>query len=106
MAERLRAQGLELGYHNHHWELQPKDGAKTALELIFEAAEGSPLPGRLMWLGWCAARSSRPWLQRYRSRLTSAHVKDIAPPGQNQDEDGWADVGSGAGLARSLAGLP
>ena len=29
--------------HNHNWELQPKDGATTALELIFSEAEGSPL---------------------------------------------------------------
>jgi sugar phosphate isomerase/epimerase len=96
MAERLRAQGLELGYHNHHWELQPKDGAKTALELIFEAAEGSPLTWQadVAWLVRGQVQP-KPWLQRYRSRLTSAHVKDIAPPGQNQDEDGWADVGSG-----------
>ena len=28
-------------------------------------------------------------------RLVSAHVKDIAPAGQNEDEDGWADVGAG-----------
>ncbi len=37
----------------------------------------------------------KAWLQRYRDRLVSAHVKDIAPEGQNEDEDGWADVGSG-----------
>jgi sugar phosphate isomerase/epimerase len=37
----------------------------------------------------------KAWLERYRSRLTSAHVKDLAPAGQNEDEDGWADVGAG-----------
>jgi sugar phosphate isomerase/epimerase len=96
MAERLRGQGIELGYHNHHWELKPKDGAKTALELIFEAAEGSPLTWQAD-VAWLVRGRVEPkaWLQRYRSRLTSAHVKDIAPAGQNQDEDGWADVGSG-----------
>jgi sugar phosphate isomerase/epimerase len=96
MSERLRTQGIELGYHNHHWELQPKEGAKTALELIFEAAEGSPLTWQAD-VAWLVRGGVEPkgWLQRYRSRLTSVHVKDIAPPGQNQDEDGWADVGSG-----------
>jgi sugar phosphate isomerase/epimerase len=34
-------------------------------------------------------------MQRYRDRIVSAHVKDIAPKGQNEDQDGWADVGSG-----------
>jgi sugar phosphate isomerase/epimerase len=96
MSERLRTQGIELGYHNHHWELQPKDGAKTALELIFEAAGGSPLTWQAD-VAWLVRGGVEPklWLQRYRSRLTTAHVKDIAPPGQNQDEDGWADIGSG-----------
>jgi sugar phosphate isomerase/epimerase len=96
MSERLRTQGIELGYHNHHWELQPKESARTALELIFEAAEGSPLTWQadVAWLvrGGVAPK---PWLNRYRGRLTSAHVKDLAPAGQNRDEDGWADVGSG-----------
>ena len=96
MAERLRGQGIELGYHNHHWELEPKDGPRTALELIFEAAEGSPLTWQAD-VAWLVRGRVEPkaWLQRYRSRLTSAHVKDIAPAGQNRDEDGWADVGSG-----------
>jgi len=96
MAERLRGQGIELGYHNHHWELKPTEGAKTALELLFEAAEGSPLTWQAD-VAWLVRGGVEPkaWLQRYRSRLTSTHVKDIAPAGQNQDEDGWADVGSG-----------
>ena len=96
MSERLRGQGIELGYHNHHWELEPKDGARTALELIFEAAAGSPLTWQAD-VAWLVRGGVEPkgWLNRWRSRLTSAHVKDIAPAGQNRDEDGWADVGSG-----------
>ena len=35
------------------------------------------------------------WVEKYGSRITAAHVKDIAPAGQNADEDGWADLGSG-----------
>ena len=31
-AERFQAQGIALGYHNHHWELKPKEDDKTALE--------------------------------------------------------------------------
>jgi hypothetical protein len=30
IAQRTRDQGITLGYHDHHWELAPKDGAKTA----------------------------------------------------------------------------
>jgi sugar phosphate isomerase/epimerase len=96
MSERLRQQGIELGYHNHDWELAPKEGGRTALELLFEAAEGSPLTWQVD-IAWLVRGGADPkvWLDRYRGRVTSAHVKDLAPSGQNQDQDGWADVGAG-----------
>ena len=34
-------------------------------------------------------------MNRYRSLVAAAHVKDIAPEGENADQDGWADVGAG-----------
>jgi sugar phosphate isomerase/epimerase len=96
MAHRFHESGIRLGYHNHHWELQPKDGGKTALEFIFEAAEGSPLAWQVD-VAWLVRGNADPkkWINRYRSLITAAHVKDIAPSGQNEDQDGWADVGSG-----------
>jgi len=96
LAERFQRDGIRLGYHNHHWELKPKDGDKTALELIFEAAEGSPLAWQVD-VAWLARGGADPeqWINRYRNRVASAHVKDIAPTGQNEDQDGWTDVGSG-----------
>jgi sugar phosphate isomerase/epimerase len=96
IAQRFQEQGIRLGYHNHHWELKPKDATKTALELIFEAAEGSPLAWQVD-VAWLVRGNVDPkeWISRYRGRITAAHVKDIAPPGQNEDQDGWTDVGSG-----------
>ena len=96
LAQRFQRDGIRLGYHNHHWELKPKEGDKTALELIFEAAEGSPLAWQVD-VAWLARGNVDPkeWINRYRSKITAAHVKDIAPPGQNEDQDGWTDVGSG-----------
>ena len=96
IAERMRDHGIAFGYHNHHWELAPKDGTKCALELIFEAAEGSPLAWQVD-VAWLVRGGADPkeWMQRYRDRIVSAHVKDIAPQGQNEDQDGWADVGAG-----------
>jgi sugar phosphate isomerase/epimerase len=35
------------------------------------------------------------WIKKYADRITAVHVKDIAPKGENLDEDGWADVGKG-----------
>jgi len=96
MAERMARHGIRLGYHNHDWELAPKEEGRTALELLFAAAGDSPLTWQAD-VAWLVRGGAEPksWLRRYRDRLVSAHVKDIAPAGQNFDEDGWADVGSG-----------
>ncbi|MEM7045483.1 MAG: sugar phosphate isomerase/epimerase, partial [Pseudomonadota bacterium] len=96
MAEDFQMRGLHLGYHNHHWELTPKEGDKTALELIFEAAGETPLNWQAD-VAWLVRGKADPdiWLARYADRLRSVHVKDIAPEGENQEEDGWSDVGDG-----------
>jgi sugar phosphate isomerase/epimerase len=96
IAERFHNQGISFGYHNHDWELAPKEGAKTGLDLIFEAAAGTPLVWQVD-VAWLIRGGANPkeWMERYRNRIVSAHVKDIAPQGQNEEQDGWADVGSG-----------
>lgn len=96
LSQRFADAGIRLGYHNHNWELQPKDGATTALELLFAEAEGTPLTWEAD-VAWLVRGGAEPatWLRRYRDRLVSAHVKDIAPEGTALDEDGWADVGAG-----------
>jgi sugar phosphate isomerase/epimerase len=93
-ARRLEAQGIGLGYHNHDWELQRKDGGR-ALDLLFAAA-GSPLRWQVD-VAWLVRGGADPkaWIARHRPLIVSAHVKDIAPPGTNLDQDGWADVGAG-----------
>jgi sugar phosphate isomerase/epimerase len=96
LATRFGDEGIQLGYHNHSWELKPKDGTMTALELVFAEAEGSPLTWQAD-VAWLVRGGAEPhmWLWRYRDRLVSAHVKDIAPTGEKLEEDGWADVGAG-----------
>jgi sugar phosphate isomerase/epimerase len=103
LATRFADQGIRLGYHNHHWELKKKDGDVTALDLIFAGAAGSPLAWEAD-VAWLVRGGVAPeaWLRRYGDRLAAAHVKDIAPEGENLDEDGWADVGAGTLDWRSL----
>ena len=53
-----------------------------------------------MWeadLAWVVRGGADPrhWIELYRGRIPLVHVKDIAPAGDNADEDGWADVGAG-----------
>jgi sugar phosphate isomerase/epimerase len=95
VAHRLKDQGIALGYHNHNWELQPKQGG-TALELLFAAAAGSPLNWQVD-VAWLVRGNGDPkqLMARYQPLVVSAHVKDIAPAGKNVDQDGWADVGAG-----------
>lgn len=96
IADRFKDAGISLGYHNHHWELEPMEGDKTALDLLFEAAAGSALTWQAD-VAWLVRGGAAPevWLKRYQDILRSAHVKDIAAEGQGLDEDGWADVGAG-----------
>ena len=107
MSERLREQGIELGYHNHHWELEPKEGGRTALELLFEAAEGSPLTWQVD-VAWLVRGKADPklWLERYRS---PRHVGAREGRGAGRAEPGRGRLGGRrrgrAGLARPVAGL-
>jgi sugar phosphate isomerase/epimerase len=100
LAVRAQGYGIQLGYHNHHWELKLKDGNKTALDLLFEGAGAVEGTACLAWqadVAWLVRGAADPaaLLNRYANRVVSAHAKDLAPSGEKLDEDGWADVGSG-----------
>ena len=96
LASRAKDHGIELGYHNHHWELAPQPDGRSALECLFDGAADSPLTWQAD-VAWLERGGADPVLlmQRYRQRLVSVHAKDLAAPGTKQDEDGWDDVGHG-----------
>lgn len=96
MAERMARHGLAFGYHNHDWELVPYDDGTTPLQHLFAGAQGSALTFEAD-LAWIVRGGGDPlaWMEAQKDRLTAVHVKDLAPEGQNADEDGWADVGEG-----------
>lgn len=90
----LREAGLGFGWHNHDFEFTPLPGGEIPLVAMFE---GGP---DLEWqadIGWIVRGGADPlrWVAEYRARLTSVHVKDVAPPDENAAEDGWANVGAG-----------
>jgi sugar phosphate isomerase/epimerase len=89
----LKAAGIGFGYHNHHWEFAKGANGKTPIELIL----ASPDVQWEMDLAWVVKAGEDPvaWMDKLGSKITAIHVKDIAPAGQNADEDGWADVGTG-----------
>lgn len=103
LAERYRPHGVSIGYHNKTAGFALLPTARYGFEVMFEAAKGSPL----LWqadIAWLSRAGTNPaeWLQRYAKVLASAHVKDRAPEGANQDEDGWANVGAGTLMWPSL----
>ena len=92
IGETFAAKGLLFAWHNHDFEFLPLPDGSMPIEHI--------LGDVLLWeadLAWIARAGADPrhWIERYRGRMPLVHVKDIAPAGENVDEDGWADVGAG-----------
>ena len=90
----LRDAGLAVGWHNHDFEFRPLSDGSRAIDAMFEAAPD------LVWeadIAWVTKGGADPFaeIERYADRIVAVHVKDIAPDGEAQEEDGWADVGHG-----------
>ena len=105
-AETLNAGSVELGWHNHDFEFIALPDGSLPIEHLLE---GSDLVTWEIDVAWVvrAGVDPLPWIERYRDRIRAVHVKDLAAAGENTDEDGWADVGSGIvdwiGLLPALA---
>ncbi|MEZ5668285.1 MAG: sugar phosphate isomerase/epimerase [Alphaproteobacteria bacterium] len=92
--KKLRAEGIRLAWHNHAFEFKRTADGRYPMDLILE---GAP---EIQWqvdVGWLdrAGEPAADWVARYRDRIVAFHVKDVAPAGENADEDGWADIGFG-----------
>jgi sugar phosphate isomerase/epimerase len=96
MAWRAKDHGIELGYHNHHWELKQQADGRTALDCLFAAAGKAPLKWQAD-VAWLVRGGADPavLMAQYADRVTSVHAKDLAPANTKLDEDGWEDVGHG-----------
>jgi sugar phosphate isomerase/epimerase len=93
-AHRMKDHGIRFGWHNHAFELvRLPDGAMPLEWILGENPD-------VLWqvdLAWAVRGRQDPaaLIERYRDRVVSFHVKDLAPAGEHADEDGWADVGHG-----------
>ncbi len=93
-AKRCADHGIGFAWHNHSFEFARLPDGSMPLEWILGEDPA------LLWqvdIAWVMRGNQDPveWIKRYAPRVTSFHVKDIAPSGQCVDEDGWADVGYG-----------
>ncbi|MCV0396557.1 MAG: sugar phosphate isomerase/epimerase [Rhizobiaceae bacterium] len=86
--------GYRFAWHNHDFEFAPLPDGSTPQKHIVEAA---PEMGLELDVAWVVRGGADPlqWIADYADRILAVHVKDIAPEGENRDEDGWADVGHG-----------
>lgn len=93
-ADKLKANGMSMAYHNHDFEMAEFDG-KTALELIMAAA-GPNLMSELD-VAWVARSGHDPakFLGHLDGRLFAIHAKDNAPVGTAEKEKGFAIIGTG-----------
>ena len=90
--ERFAAEGLRFAWHNHDFEFEQLPDASFPIQHV--------LGKNLLWeadLAWLARAGAAPrrWIEKFSGRIPLVHVKDIAKPGANADEDGWADIGDG-----------
>ncbi len=85
--------GLEYGWHNHSFEFEDLGGEDMPLDLILAGGDIA----LEFDIAWAVVGGQNPltWIRKYGSRILAVHIKDIAPEGESEDEDGWADVGHG-----------
>ncbi|TNB48017.1 sugar phosphate isomerase/epimerase [Martelella lutilitoris] len=105
----FRDAGLVFGWHNHNFEFELLPDGTAPMRHIMA---GGPT---LAWeadIAWVIRGDADPyfWIELFKERITAVHVKDIAEEGENEDEDGWADVGYGTvdwkGLMKVLKSMP
>lgn len=94
VGKRCKAAGYGFAWHNHDFEFKALPDGSVPMQLILDAAPGI---GIELDVAWVVRGGADPlaWIDRYGQRIVAVHVKDIAPAGENKDEDGWADVGHG-----------
>ncbi|MBY6154447.1 sugar phosphate isomerase/epimerase [Vannielia litorea] len=105
--KRVQGAGLRFGWHNHHWEFMALEDGTLPMQVLLDLA---PEIEWEMDVAWVVRGGADPlkWIADHKDRITTAHVKDIAPEDECADEDGWADVGHGVmdwpGLMAALEG--
>lgn len=104
VASQAKAHGLEIGYHNHHFELESRIDGRHALELLAERLDaGVVLEVDTYWAAVGGADVPQ-LLDRLGDRVVALHVKD-----GDGSLDNKAQVAVGAGtmpVADILAAAP
>ncbi|WDR05570.1 sugar phosphate isomerase/epimerase [Devosia rhodophyticola] len=86
--------GITFGYHNHDFEFARLQDGRYPMDVLLAAAPDVCAEVDIAWI-YRGNADPFPWLEANGDRIVAVHVKDLAPSGENADEDGWADVGHG-----------
>ncbi len=92
--KKLAALGIGFAWHNHDFEFAKLPDGSIPLDHIFAAAPGLDWEADIGWIEW-AGEDAAAWIEKYKDRVVALHLKDLAPKGENAEEDGQADVGHG-----------
>jgi sugar phosphate isomerase/epimerase len=95
LGAKLRKEGIQLGYHNHNFEMKKYDGV-TALEIIFNHSQPENLKLE-MDAAWVSRGGQDPvrFLKAYPGRVFAIHAKDNSSIGIRDDEMNFAPLGEG-----------
>lgn len=94
VGKKVRAAGFDFGWHNHDFEFARCKGGEIPMQILLDTVQDLDWEADIAWIVR-GGQDPMVWIDKYGDRITAAHVKDIAPDGENADEDGWADVGAG-----------
>ena len=92
-AELAAERGLRLAWHNHEFEyrLLP-DGTRPIDHMLTAPGVGFEIDFAWVTRGWADPLSE---LERFAPKITSIQIKDTAPPGTLDDQNGWRATGDG-----------
>lgn len=94
IADKIVATGRRFAWHNHEFEFAPFPDNSLPIDAILGASDNIHAELDLAWIR-VQNRDPADELSRLKDRAICVHIKDIAPMGENSDQDGWANVGEG-----------
>jgi sugar phosphate isomerase/epimerase len=99
-AELAKSAGIQLAYHNHNFEFQPKEGGKCGYDVFVE--EFSPEMKFEADIFWVKAGGVDPvdLLKKLKGRISQVHLKDLKkglslPNYEKLPEDAFKELGNG-----------
>lgn len=99
-AEITKAAGIQLSYHNHNFEFEPKEGGKTGYDVFIE--EFSPDMMFEIDVFWVKLAGIEPiaLMERLKGRVSQLHLKDLEngvemPSYTRPDKDAFKEIGNG-----------